>query len=214
MSRLDNDIRVVVADEQALCREGIALILDRQQGITVVAEVGGQAAAASMARTHRAHVLLLGLDLTNDDLESAIHMVKVKSPGTKIVVLSSHDDPLLVRGAFGSGATGYVTRNSSGAELVAAVQAVQRDDRHAVVAMSREGLTRYADGSPSPVTAREAEILKLAAEALTNSQIAARLNISESTVKRHLTNAYARLGAESRIDAINKAAALGIVRKP
>src|SRR5262249_30006026 len=140
--------------------------------------------------------------------------VKLRSEGTKIVVLSAYDDPILVRGALGSGASGYVTRNLTGTELTTAILAIQRDEDHAVVAISRNSLARYADGTANPLTPRETEVLRLAADAMTNTQIATKLSIAEGTVKRHLSNAYARLGAESRIDAINKAVALSIVRKP
>jgi DNA-binding NarL/FixJ family response regulator len=205
---------VVVADDHALSREGLVLILNRQPGIEVIGEAGNRATAAAVTVDRHPDVLLLGLELADQDLESAIHKVKLRSPGTKIVVLSHHDDPILVRGALGSGANGYVTRNLTGAELITAILAIQRDDEHAVLSISRDSLARYADGTASPLTPRETEILRLAAEAMTNSQIAMKLSIAAGTVKRHLSNAYTRLGAESRIDAINKAVALGIVRKP
>jgi DNA-binding NarL/FixJ family response regulator len=209
-----NPIRVLLADGHALCRDGLTRILETEPEIHVIGAANNGPETIALAGTHGPSVVIMALDLSDDDLEKVVGLIRTRAPKSKILILSTHDDPVSVRRALKAGAHGYVTKDLSGADLVAAIRATERNSKRAVVSVSLDSLTRYGEESTDPLTPREAEVLGLAAEALTNVQIASRLGIAESTVKRHLTNAYARLSAASRIDAINKAMAGGIIRVP
>ncbi len=214
MAQIDNPIRVVLADRHALCREGLARVLEPEPDMRVIGGADDRSGAITLARTLSPGVVVLGLELPDCDLERAILLIRSSSPGTKILVLSTRDTPASVQCALNAGAHGYSTKDISGFEFVSAIRAMARNAKRFFVSTPLEGLAGYGEKSSDPLTVREAEVLGLAAEALTNLQIAGRLGIAESTVRRHLTNAYTRLSATSRIDAINKATADGIIATP
>jgi DNA-binding NarL/FixJ family response regulator len=120
-----------------------------------------------------------------------------------------YEGPQLVRDLLAVGVRGYLLKSVHWQELVVAIRAVRADDDRVVLGVSRESLAsvQYGPGG-GPLSARECEVLDLVGQALSNSQIAARLCLTEATVKRHMRNIFIKLGAVSRIDAINKAAGL------
>jgi DNA-binding NarL/FixJ family response regulator len=125
-----------------------------------------------------------------------------------------HDDPTLVRQLLDSGASAYLLKTVARAELLAAVHAVTRSPDNIVLSVSRRTLGQLEhepEPAPSRLSPRELDVLRGVARALSNAQLAAELFITESTVKRHLTNIYAKLGASSRVDALLKARAAGLI---
>ena len=146
--------------------------------------------------------------------KAVVDQVRVASPETKIIILTMHDDPALVRQLLESGASAYLLKTVARAELLAAVHAVVRSPDNVVLSVSRRTIGRLdheSEAPPSPLSPRELDVLRGVARALSNSQLAAELFITESTVKRHLTNIYAKLGAASRVDALLKARAAGLI---
>jgi DNA-binding NarL/FixJ family response regulator len=128
-----------------------------------------------------------------------------------VVVLTMHDEPRLVRSLLGAGARAYVVKSATREELLATVRMVERDPDRVVLSVSRDTLERLEGRDEGLLSARELEVLTLVATGSSNAGIAAQLHISEGTVKRHLTNAYAKLGVASRIDAVNRALSTGLV---
>jgi DNA-binding NarL/FixJ family response regulator len=201
-------ITVALADDHTLFREGVRGMLLTDPSITVVGEASDGYAAAELAMEHHPDILLLDVEMPGPGAAAVLATVSENCPGVHIIVLTMHDDADMVQKLVNCGATAYLVKNILRDELIAAIHStVSRPDselvsvsRHTMESMDRN---RQAKGK-SLLTLRETEVLKLTAEACSNAQIAARLKITEATVKRHLTNIYAKLNAVSRVDAIRK----------
>jgi DNA-binding NarL/FixJ family response regulator len=122
-----------------------------------------------------------------------------------------YDGPRLLRGLLAAGVRGYLLKSVHRQELVTAIRGAHRDTGRVVLNVSLESLARARDPAADPLSAREREVLELTAQAFSNAQIAAGIGITEATVKRHLRNIFGKLGAVSRIDAVNKAAAASYI---
>lgn len=210
MSRAECAVRILLADDHALFREGVAEILAAEQGFRVVGEAEDGEAAVELAEKERPDVVLLDVEMPGPGAEETVRRLLRASPSSKVVVLTMHDEPPLVRNLLGSGANAYMIKSATGQELVAAIEAVNRDPDRIVLSVSRDTLERL-EGRGERLSDRELEVLSLAARGMSNYQIASHLHIAEGTVKRHLTNVYAKLGVSSRVEAVNEAVAAGLV---
>lgn len=213
----ERQIRVALADDHTLMRHGVREMLTTDPEIRVVAEGATGDQAIEILREYQPDVLLLDIEMPGPGAVAVIRRAAVLSPGTRIIVLTMHDDSDLVYELLDCGAAAYLLKTILRDELIAAVRSTVRSPAtNVLVSVSRqtlERLDRQRARDPEPVlTCRELEVLRLIAEALSNSQIAARLYISEATVKRHATNIFAKLGAVSRVDAIRKATARRILK--
>jgi len=200
------EITVVLADDHALFRDGVREILEAHGGIAVVGEAATGDEAVERAARLRPDIVLLDVEMPGGDAAETVARIRTLAPQTRVIILSMHDGPDLVRRLIAAGSSGYLIKSVSGCELVAAVRSVRGDDGRIVISVSREGLALSPQTPDTTLSAREVEILRLVAEALSNHQIATRLNITVPTVKRHLRNIFAKLGAVSRLDAVNRAA--------
>jgi DNA-binding NarL/FixJ family response regulator len=206
-------IRVVVADDHTLFRQGIRELLSTDEHFEVVAEGATGADAVQLVREHNPDVILLDVEMPGPGPTATVKWLHHAAPNTRIVVLTMHDDPALVHDLLESGASAYLVKTIVREELMAAVRSVSRAESNVLLSVSREtieGLDRQRPES-GPLSAREMDVLGLVAQALSNAQIATRLFITEGTVKRHLTNIYTKLGAVSRVDAVRKATAAGLL---
>jgi DNA-binding NarL/FixJ family response regulator len=204
---------VIVVDDHTLFRQGIRELLTTDPDFSVVAEGASGPEAVQLATRHRPDVLLLDVEMPGQGAKVTIKQLRRAAPETRIVVLTMHDDPALVHELLESGASAYLVKAIGRDELIAAVRSVSRTQSHVLLSVSREtieGLDKQR-GEGNTLSARELDVLRLLAEAMSNAQIANRLFIAEGTVKRHLTNIYAKLGAVSRLDAIRKATAAGLL---
>jgi DNA-binding NarL/FixJ family response regulator len=208
-------LRIVLADDHTLFRVGVREILLTVAGITVVGEASNGDDAVRLAEEHQPDVILLDVEMPGLPAAAAIRRIRRQCPSTQVVVLSMHDDPVVVHDLLESGAAAYLSKTSLRIELVAAVQSVCERADTIVLALPRRTVEALdAPGRNAryhPLTDREVDVLALAAQALSNNQIASRLHITEGTVKRHLTNTYAKLGAVSRVDAIRKGVAARLI---
>jgi DNA-binding NarL/FixJ family response regulator len=202
-------VRVLLADDHTLFREGVAEIFAADEGFAVVGEAEDGFRAVELASEEKPDVVLLDVEMPGPGAEETVGLILEASPLTKVVVLTMHDEPALVRDLLGSGAHAYIVKSATREELLSAVRTVDRDPDRVVLSVSRTTLERIEGRHQEVLSARELEVLSLAARGLGNARIAKRLYISEGTVKRHLTNAYAKLGVASRVDAVNKAVAMG-----
>ena len=210
----DGPVRVVVADDHTLLREGLRELLLTDPGFDVVADAATGPDVVARTTQHRPDLLLLDVQMPGPGAKTVVEQVRAASPDTKIVILTMHDDPVLVRQLLDSGASAYLLKTVARAELLAAVQAVTRSPDNVVLSVSRRTLgqlERDPEPAPSRLSPRELDVLRGVARALSNAQLAAELFITESTVKRHLTNIYGKLGASSRVDALLKARAAGLI---
>jgi DNA-binding NarL/FixJ family response regulator len=205
MIRSEQPTTVAIVDDHALFREGLREILESQEGLVVVGEAGASSGALSMVADKKPDILLLDVEIPGDSATDTVTRLRSQSPNTQIIILSMYDGPQLLHRLLAAGIRGYLLKSVHWHELVSAIRSVHDEPERVVLAVSRESLAQM-ESSPSEVlTSKEKEVLELAAQALSNRQIAARINTTEATVKRHLRNIFVKLGAASRIDAVNRA---------
>lgn len=200
-------IRILVADDHTLLREAVVEVLTREPGFVVVAQAENGEGALRLARQTRPAVVLLDLQMSDHRPAHTIRQLLRLVPAPKVIIVSMYDDPDLVARMIGLGAHGYLHKAVCWQDLTKAIYNVVRGGRTVTAVPPKAAV--YAPKQPSlmvVLTEREREVLMLVARALSNRQIAVELDITEGTVKRHLRNIFGKLGAVSRIDAVNKAA--------
>lgn len=204
---------VLIVDSHTLVRQGVREILEEDAGLKVVGEAGDGDEAVAMVTEQRPDVVLLEVGGPGPDAVTTVRRIRRQSPGTKVIILSMQERPELLRALLEAGIRGYLLKTVTRHELVAAIQAVE-DPERIVLSVSRRSLPEDDGAQHVQLTERERQVLDLTARALTNRQIANRLSLTEATVKRHLRNIFAKLGAGSRLDAVNRAAHAGLIEPP
>ena len=213
-------IRVLIADDQRVVREGLAMVLGLLDGVEVVGAASDGNEAVALAGNLRPDVVLMDLRMPRCDGIEATRLLRERQPGTKVVVLTTYADDQSVIEAFRAGARGYLTKDAGGEEIRQALLRVLDD--HAVIdpavqhhlvdaiaiaapasesEQSRSSASRLPDG----ITPREAEVLSLIATGLSNAEIAAHLVVSEGTVKSHINHLFAKIDARDRAQAVTYA---------
>jgi DNA-binding NarL/FixJ family response regulator len=201
-----------MVDDHVLMREGLREILEMQPDISVVGEAGDSTGAVAMVELHRPRVVLLDVEIPGADVTDTVARLHEVSPASEIVILSMYDGPYLLQRLLALGIRGYLLKTVSRQELVTAVRNACADDGRITLSVSRRSLAQVPGGGPiGALSPRELDVLQLAAQAMSNAQIATRLYLTEATIKRHLSNIFAKLGAVSRIDAVNKAVAASLI---
>ncbi|WP_433382434.1 LuxR C-terminal-related transcriptional regulator [Streptosporangium sp. CA-115845] len=153
----------------------------------------------------RPDVLLLDVEIPGDGVAHTVSRARTISPATQIIILSMYDGPHLLRQLLSAGIRGYLLKTVHRYELVAAIRSVHYEPDRLILVVSPESLAHMERARTEVLTSKEREVLELVAQAFSNRQIASRLNTTEATVKRHLRNIFVKLGAASRIDAVNRA---------
>ena len=204
-------IKVLLVDDHALFREGVAEICDAEEDMRVIGEAQNGVEAVTLAAKETPDVVVLDVEMPVMGAEMAITRILRASPSSKVLVLTMYDEPRLVRKLLALGAHGYIVKNATREELVAAIRTVYQVEDRVVLSVSRSTADRLEGAEKSMLSSRELEVLLLTARAMSNSQIASHLHISEGTVKRHLTNIYAKLGVSSRADAAKQALTSGLI---
>lgn len=208
-------IRVVVADDHQLVREGIRAVVEQSDDIHVVAEATTGREALDLVLSEKPDVLIL--DITMPEL-SGIEVaarVRAECPGVEVVMLSMHADPSVIREAIDVGARGYVLKGSVADELLLAVRSAHRGAMY-LTTVASESLLAHGDDLDDPaekssLTDREWEVLGLIGEGLTNRAIGNQLGISVKTVERHRTNLMAKLDAHSVVELVRIGIKLGAI---
>ena len=201
--------KVLIVDDHALVREGVRGILETQDDMRVVGQAGDSESAVLLAAAEQPDVVLLDIEMPGGEATTTVRQIQSCSPRSRVIIVSMYEGPQLVKALLTVGVRGYLLKSTHWQELVVAIRAVVAEDDRVILGVSRQSLTTVLQGPPQEaLSSREREVLALVAEALSNGQIAARLSLTEATVKRHLRNIFVKLGAVSRIDAVNKAAQL------
>lgn len=211
MSGKDDPIRVLLVDDHALFREGVAEIFSMEDDMQVVGEAKNGSEAIALAGREEPDVVLLDVEMPVMGAEKAIEGILRASPSSKVLVLTVYDEPRLVRKLLAQGAHAYLVKNARRDELLAAVRSIHQTEDRVVLSVSRSTADRLEGTKKAALSDRELEVLLLTVRAMSNSQIASYLHISEGTVKRHLTNIYAKLGVSSRADAAREALTKGLI---
>ncbi|MFI7707987.1 response regulator [Nonomuraea sp. NPDC049480] len=212
MIRSDQPTTIAIVDDHALFREGLREILDAQDGLAVVGEAGTSSGALNLVADAKPDILLLDVEIPGDSATDTVTRLRMQSPNTQIIILSMYDGPQLLRRLLAAGIRGYLLKSVHWHELVSAIRSVHDEPERVVLAVSRESLAQMESAPSEVLTSKEREVLELAAQALSNRQIAARINTTEATVKRHLRNIFVKLGAASRIDAVNRAIEASLIQ--
>ncbi|MEU5276450.1 response regulator transcription factor [Streptomyces asoensis] len=215
--------RVVVADDQTVVREGIVMLLGLLPGVEVVGAAADGEEAVRLVAELAPDVVLMDLRMPRCDGVEATRRIRTDHPGTQVVVLTTYADDDSLFPALKAGARGYLTKDAGGDEIVRAVHSVLSGDAGLSPSVQRRLLERLSAPEPVPagpavvpdgLTTREAEVLVLIAEGLSNQEIARTLSVSTATVKTHINNLFAKTGLKDRAQAVRYAYAKGLVRPP
>jgi DNA-binding NarL/FixJ family response regulator len=220
-------VRVVLADDQRLVRESLGTLLGLLAGIDLVASASDGEEALALADEHRPDVVLMDLRMPRLDGIEATRRLRERRPEVRVIALTTYADDESVLGALRAGARGYLTKDASGDDIRNAILTVAAGEaaldpsvQHHVVAALASDPRRTAPGPPGApdlpddLTPREAEVLVLIAEGLTNAEIAERLFVSPTTVKSHINHLFAKAGLRDRAQAVNYAYRTGIAMPP
>ncbi|GGR93230.1 DNA-binding response regulator [Streptomyces humidus] len=215
--------RVVVADDQTVVREGIVMLLGLLPGVEVVGAAADGDEAVRLVGQLAPDVVLMDLRMPRCDGVEATRRIRAEHPGTQVVVLTTYADDESLFPALRAGARGYLTKDADGDEIVRAVHSVLSGDAGLSPSVQRRLLERLSAPEREPaepavvpdgLTTREAEVLVLIAEGLSNQEIARRLSVSTATVKTHINNMFTKTGLKGRAQAVRYAFRKGLVRPP
>ncbi|HVS01005.1 MAG TPA: response regulator transcription factor [Thermoanaerobaculia bacterium] len=205
-------IRILLADDHPVVRDGLAAMLATQPDFAVIGEAGTGAEAVAEAARLRPDVVLMDLEMPELDGIEAIRRLRAADPAVQVVVLTAFDTDERIVGALQAGAQGYLLKGAPRAEIFAAIRTVSAGGAliPPVIASKLLRTVRAAE-RPDALTAREVEVLGLVAAGLANREIAARLAIRERTVKFHVSSILSKLGAANRTQAVRLARERGLV---
>ncbi|NOY54941.1 MAG: response regulator transcription factor [Actinobacteria bacterium] len=208
-------MRVVIADDHRIVREGLRFMLSDHPDVEIVAEAENGEDLLETLEAVKADVVLLDLRMPGMTGLEALDRISADHPRTKVIILSMHDDPGYVRRAVELGASGYLLKNTGRDELLRALKAVQEGGAYIQGEIMGPLLSIFTHGSEEQDTPslspRESQVLQLVADGCENKQIAKDLGVSEATVKTYLKNVFARLGVRSRAEAVAVGLRIGII---
>jgi DNA-binding NarL/FixJ family response regulator len=216
-------ICVLVADDQAIVREGLRVILDAQDDITVVGEAGDGIEVLAGAREHHPDVILMDIQMPRMDGIEATRRLLARddpAPAPRVLVLTTFGEDRFVFEALQAGASGFLLKDSRRGQLISAIRTVAAGDEMVDAAITRrlvEQLAhrpRRADGTPEALAAlseRELDVMRLVAKGMSNAEIAAQLVIAEATVKTHVASILRKLDARDRVQLVIRAYETGLI---
>ncbi len=208
-----SEIKILIAEDHAVVREGTRWILEQEPDLNVVAEASDGEEAVKLAGSSRPDVAIIDISMPKMDGIEATKQIKALYPGIAILILTAYDDEQFVFSLLEAGAAGYLLKSVRGRELVDAVRQINAGESVLHPIIARKVLNRFASGQSMPSTGeptavlstREMNVLKLATGGLSNQDIANELCLSLRTVQAHLGNIFNKLGVSSRTEAVVRA---------
>ncbi len=209
-------IRVLIADDQRVVRDGLSMLVSLIDGVEVVGAASDGAEAVQLAEAHHPDVIMMDLRMPGTDGIAATADLRQRLPAARVLVLTTYADQAAILPALHAGARGYLTKDASAEQIETAIRAVHAGQTHLDPAVQETLVAAVtsqppADPSgpgrtpPAGLTAREAEVLTLLASGLSNAEIAHRLYLSNATVKTHINRIFAKTGARDRAQAVRYA---------
>ena len=213
-------IRVLIADDQRVVREGLAMLVGLIDGVEITGAACDGEQAVRLAMAHRPDVILMDLRMPGTDGIAATAQLRERLPTARVLVLTTYADDGSILPALRAGAQGYLTKDASAEQIEAAIRAVHAGQTH-LDPLVQERLVAAVTAPPGPpaagsgplpdgLTAREAEVLTLLAAGLSNAEIARQLFVSNATVKTHINRIFAKTGARDRAQAVRYAYRAGL----
>ena len=210
-------IKILIADDHPVVREGLSAMLRKEQDIQVVGEAENGAEAIDKARELRPDIILMDLRMPEVDGVEAMRQIGAVNPDIKFIVLTTYDNDEYIFKGIEAGARAYLLKDAPREDLFKAIRAVQKGESLIQPAIAGKVLERFAELSRQvqgveALSEREVEVLKLVAKGAANKEIAAELAITESTVKTHIQTIFQKLGVSDRTEAVTEAIKKGIIR--
>jgi two-component system, NarL family, response regulator LiaR len=200
-------IKILLVDDHTVVRSGLSKFLMVNKDFKLVGEASDGDEAVKMASLHKPDVILMDLAMPGKDGITATREIKQKYPSVKVIALTSFSDQNMVQGALQAGATGYLQKNVTAAELASAI----RSAFEGKMTLSSEAVQALANSTAQPqiagntLTERERDVLRCMVDGMNNNEIAEKLVISLGTVKFHISNIFQKLGVDSRVEAVKMA---------
>jgi two-component system NarL family response regulator len=201
-------IRVVLADDHPVVRDGLAAILNQQTDMQVVGEAGDGEAAVALFVSLKPDVLVLDLRMPKLDGVTVVQRVMEMTPGARVLIMTTYDGDEDIFRSLSQGAKGYILKDAPRQEILTAIRAVSEDRTYTSSSVATKALQRMVKPS---LTQRELDVLQLLAEGRSNKDIARRLDITEGTAKTHVKSILTKLDAISRTEAVTVAHRRGLV---
>lgn len=212
-------IRILIADDHGVLRAGLRELLNAEPGFEVVGEAADGAEAISLSQKLQPDIVLMDLRMPGNGGIQTTRQLLEEQPDVSVLVLTVHDDDLLLREAIKAGASGYILKRAAESELIDAIWAVSRGDLYIHPAMTRSLFSDRPDPAPATrptaatLTPREVEVLQLVAQGYTNRQVAQLLTISVRTVESHRANLMDKLDLNSRVELVRFASRQGLLEE-
>ena len=211
-------IRVVIADDHHLVREGIRAILEKEKDIEVIGEAIDGREAVDLVLQYAPDVLVIDISMPKMNGLQALEQLRNANTATQVVILSMHSNEMTIRNALAGGAKGYLLKDSVSEELLLAIRAANRGAAFLSPGVSATLFTggntdveKKITAGTTPLTPRETEILRLISQGNTNNEIAERMNISVKTAERHRANMMSKLGANNLVELIRMGIKKGLI---
>lgn len=205
-------IRILLADDHPVVREGIRGMLQSYDDIEVVGQAGSGPEAVSLVAVLKPDLVLMDLRMPGGDGVAATRAIAAEHPGTRVVVLTTYETDQDILRAIEAGASGYLLKDIAPADLARSVRSAAAGETVLATSAASALLGRLQGRGQAPaLSAQEVKVLRLAADGLTNAAIGAELYIGEATVKTYLARAYEKLGVSDRTSAVRRALELGLI---
>jgi len=198
-------ITIMLVDDHPVVREGLRGMLEAEADLNVIGEAGSGDEAVALARVKQPDVILMDLRMPGLDGVGATRKILTETPGQRVVVLTTYETDADILRAVEAGASGYLLKDASRAELAGAIRAASRGETVLAPSVAGKLVNRVRNPVPQVLSAREVEVLRLVAKGGTNGDIGRALHISEATVKTHLLRAFNKLGVSDRTAAVTTA---------